>query len=71
MRMNDIDYRDDTVICRGFIAYDDTASGKRPGMLVFDNLAVLISGWRLSSPSRGLGLRPRRRSWPNRKVFGK
>src|SRR5437868_12792366 len=35
MRMNDIDYRDDTVICRGFIAYDDTASGKQPGVLVF------------------------------------
>jgi dienelactone hydrolase len=35
MRMNDIDYRDDAVICRGFIAYDDRASGKRPGVLVF------------------------------------
>ena len=35
MRMNDIDYRDDAVICRGFIAYDDTASSKRPGVLVF------------------------------------
>src|SRR4030081_26817 len=35
MRMNDIDYRDDTVICRGFIAYDETASGKQPGVLVF------------------------------------
>jgi hypothetical protein len=30
MRMNDIDYRDEAVICRGFIAYDDTraASGR-------------------------------------------
>jgi dienelactone hydrolase len=35
MHMNDIDYHDDTVICRGFIAYDDTVSGKRPGVLVF------------------------------------
>src|ERR1700709_2946149 len=35
MRMNDIDYRDDAVLCRGFIAYDDMASGKRPGVLVF------------------------------------
>jgi dienelactone hydrolase len=35
MRMNDIDYRDNEVICRGFIAYDDKASGKRPGVLVF------------------------------------
>jgi dienelactone hydrolase len=35
MRMNDIDYRDNDVICRGFIAYDDKASGKRPGALVF------------------------------------
>jgi dienelactone hydrolase len=35
MHMNNIDYHDDEVICRGFIAYDDTASGKRPGVLVF------------------------------------
>ena len=35
MRIHDIDYRDDAVICRGFIAYDDTASSKRPGVLVF------------------------------------
>ena len=35
MRVNDIDYSDDTVICRGFIAYEETASGKRPGVLVF------------------------------------
>jgi len=35
MHMNNIDYHDDAVICRGFIAYDDTASGKRPGVLVF------------------------------------
>jgi dienelactone hydrolase len=35
MRMKDIDYHDGTVICRGFIAYDDTASRKQPGVLVF------------------------------------
>src|ERR1700709_2873427 len=35
MRINDIDYRDDAVICRGVVAYDDAASGKRPGVLVF------------------------------------
>ena len=35
MHMNNIDYHDDEVICRGFIAYDDTASGKRPAVLVF------------------------------------
>jgi dienelactone hydrolase len=35
MHMNDLDYRDGTEIFRGFIAYDDTASGKRPGVLVF------------------------------------
>jgi dienelactone hydrolase len=35
MRMHDLDYRDGTVICRGVVAYDDTASGKRPGALVF------------------------------------
>ena len=35
MRVLDLDYRDGTVICRGVVAYDDTASGKRPGALVF------------------------------------
>jgi dienelactone hydrolase len=35
MRMNDIDYRDDAINCRGFLAYDDTVSDKRPGVLVF------------------------------------
>jgi dienelactone hydrolase len=35
MRTHDIDYRDDAVICRGFVACDDTAGGKRPGVLVF------------------------------------
>jgi len=35
LRTNDIDYRDDTVICRGLVAYDDTVRGKRPGVLVF------------------------------------
>jgi len=33
--MEDIGYRDDAVNCRGFVAYDDTACGKRPGVLVF------------------------------------
>jgi dienelactone hydrolase len=35
MHMRDIDYRDDAMICRGVIAYDDAAGGKRPGVLVF------------------------------------
>jgi dienelactone hydrolase len=35
MRMNDLEYREDTEIFRGLIAYDDTASGKQPGVLVF------------------------------------
>ena len=35
MRMNDIDYRDDAINCRGVLAYDDTVSDKRPGVLVF------------------------------------
>src|ERR1700710_984835 len=35
MHMNDIGYRDHAVNCRGFVAYDDTVSGKRPGVLVF------------------------------------
>jgi dienelactone hydrolase len=35
MRMNDLDYRDGTAILRGVVAYDDSARGKRPGVLVF------------------------------------
>jgi len=35
MRMNDLDYREDSEVLRGFIAYDDTASGKRPGCWSF------------------------------------
>ena len=35
MRMNDLDYRDGAETFRGFIACDDTATGKRPGVLVF------------------------------------
>jgi dienelactone hydrolase len=35
MRMSDLDYRDGTTILRGAVAYDDAASGRRPGVLVF------------------------------------
>jgi dienelactone hydrolase len=35
MRTQDIDYRGDAASLRGFLAYDETASGKRPGVLVF------------------------------------
>jgi hypothetical protein len=35
MRMNDIDYRDEAVICRGFIAYDDTRAASGRGYWVF------------------------------------
>src|ERR1700742_1838072 len=35
MRMEDVDYRDGSLLYRGVIAYDETASGKRPGVLVF------------------------------------
>src|SRR6195256_481998 len=35
MRTQDIDYRDDSAGLRGFLDYDETASGKRPGVLVF------------------------------------
>src|SRR5262245_15675619 len=34
MRTQDLDYRDETVTLRGFLAYDETASGSRPGVLV-------------------------------------
>jgi dienelactone hydrolase len=35
MHTEDIDYRDGPLVCRGLIAYDEMASGKRPGVLVF------------------------------------
>jgi dienelactone hydrolase len=35
MRLENMDYRDGPVICRGFVAYDDKTSDKRPGVLVF------------------------------------
>jgi dienelactone hydrolase len=34
MRTQDINYRDDTVRLRGFLAYDETERGRRPGVLV-------------------------------------
>jgi hypothetical protein len=39
MHMNDIGYRHDAINCRGFVAYDDTASGKRrdPGRPIGSN----------------------------------
>jgi dienelactone hydrolase len=35
MRTEDIDYRDDALNLRGYLAFDDTAAGPRPGVLVF------------------------------------
>ena len=35
MRTHDIDYLDGAVTCRGYVACDETAGGKRPGVLVF------------------------------------
>jgi dienelactone hydrolase len=35
MQMHDIDYRDDAVNLRGYLAYDEKASERRPGVLVF------------------------------------
>jgi dienelactone hydrolase len=34
MKTADIEYQDGDLTCRGFVAYDDTVSGKRPGVLV-------------------------------------
>ena len=34
MKTADIDYRDGALACRGFLAYDETKSGRRPGVLV-------------------------------------
>src|SRR3984957_18721678 len=34
MKTADIDYRDGALTCRGFLAYDETKEGKRPGVLV-------------------------------------
>ncbi|WP_029581906.1 dienelactone hydrolase family protein, partial [Bradyrhizobium sp. URHD0069] len=35
MQMDDIDYRDGAVNLRGYLAYDEKASERRPGVLVF------------------------------------
>src|SRR5471032_1443362 len=35
MQTLDIDYRDGDVNLRGYLAFDETAKGKRPGVLVF------------------------------------
>jgi len=35
MRTEDIDYRDETLNMRGYLAFDDTAAGPRPGVAVF------------------------------------
>jgi dienelactone hydrolase len=34
MKTADIDYRDGSMTCRGFLAYDETKSGRRPGVLL-------------------------------------
>src|SRR5450759_1649287 len=35
MQTHDIDYRDGAVNLRGYLAFDDKAAGRRPGVLVF------------------------------------
>src|SRR5258708_21642519 len=35
MQTHDIDYRDEAVNLRGFLAFDQKAAGRRPGVLVF------------------------------------
>jgi dienelactone hydrolase len=35
MQAHDVDYRDEAVNLRGYLAYDETAAGRRPGVLVF------------------------------------
>jgi dienelactone hydrolase len=35
MQTHDIDYRDEAVNLRGYLAFDDKAAGRRPGVLVF------------------------------------
>src|ERR1700730_3025738 len=35
MRTEDIDYRDQALNMRGYLAFDDTAAGPRPGVAVF------------------------------------
>jgi dienelactone hydrolase len=35
MQTHDIDYRDETLNLRGYLAFDEKATGRRPGVLVF------------------------------------
>ena len=34
MKTADVEYRDGALTCRGFLAYDETKTGRRPGVLV-------------------------------------
>jgi hypothetical protein len=35
MQTQDIDYRDDTMTMRGYLAFDDALTGRRPGVVLF------------------------------------
>jgi len=34
MKTEDLEYKDGNVTCRGYLAYDESHAGKRPGILV-------------------------------------
>ena len=35
MKTYTIDYQEGSTVCEGYVAYDDTKAGKRPGILLF------------------------------------
>src|SRR5258708_366145 len=53
MQTHDVDYRDNAVNLRGYLAYDETAAERRPGVLVFhEGLGLgefaMARAWRLA-----------------------
>ena len=57
MKTSDIDYRDGALTCRGFLAYDETKSGRRPGVLLVHE-ALDRKSTRLNSSHRSLSRMP-------------
>ena len=50
MQARDIDYHDHAVNLRGYLAWDETATARRPGVLVFhEGLGEFGSGPRLAA----------------------
>ena len=61
MQTHDIDYRDEAVNLRGYLAFDDKTAGRRPGVLVFHEGLGLGDFAMARAHARGARLRGARR----------